>query len=69
MLRTIYLTTSQTNNRSEIQNSNKIYKMFNNISNVVPWNEQANELNFETVILWQLSQVSWSSNAFFEEIS
>ena len=30
---------------------------------------EANDSNFKKVILWQLSQVSWSSKAFFEETS
>ena len=41
--------------------------MANNISKIVPWNSQANDSNFEKVVLWRLSQVSWSSKAFSEE--
>ena len=31
----------------------------------IPWNAQANEPNFEKIILWHLSQISLSSKVFF----
>ena len=43
--------------------------MVTNISKIVPWNAQANDTNFEKIVLWQLSQVNWSSKAFSEETS
>ena len=57
---TTYLTASQINGRLE---TNNFFKMVTNTLKIVPWNVQANELNFEKVILWRLSQVSWNSKA------
>ena len=45
------------------------FEMFNNIPKIVTWNAPVNKSNFDKVILWQLSQVSWSSKAFSEETS
>ena len=42
---------------------------FRTTSKIVPWNAQANDLNFEKVVLWQLSQVSCNCKAFSEERS
>ena len=35
----------------------------------LPLKAQANESNFKKVVLWWLSQISWSSKAFSEETS
>ena len=37
------------------------------IKEIVPWNTQANELNFEHIVLWQLSHANWNRNISSEE--
>ena len=58
---TTYLTTSQPKDRSE---SSDPFQMFTIMPKIVPWSLQENESNFEKVVLWQLSQVSWNSKTF-----
>jgi len=48
------------------QNQAKFLEMFNYITKIVPQNAQANELNFEKIILGLL-QASWYPKNFFEE--
>ena len=51
-------------NRSE---SNKTFQNVTDVSLIVPGNAQANDSNFEKVVLWWFSQLSWGSMAFSEE--
>ena len=48
----------------------ELFKLFNNMSNIVPWNAQVNDSNFKKAVLWwllQLAATSCNSKAFSEE--